>query len=114
MSQNEGTPAVIDPAKLSGAIKELYDNRSLSHINDHEIRMSVMTEPFAWHFHPDSDETFLVVEGELIIEFEKGAVSLSAGQMLTVPRRLLHRTRPAGARSVNLTFEKVNAETVFA
>jgi mannose-6-phosphate isomerase-like protein (cupin superfamily) len=35
------------------------------------------------------------------------------GQLVTVPAGTLHRTRPAGARSVNLTFERVGATTVF-
>jgi len=33
--------------------------------------------------------------------------------MLTVPAGIWHRTRPAGARSVNLTFERANAAAVF-
>jgi hypothetical protein len=32
---------------------------------------------------------------------------------VTVPAGTLHRTRPAGERSVNLTFERRGAETVF-
>jgi len=53
-----------------------------------------------------------VIECVLIIEFEEGPVHLQAGQLLTVPAGTRHRTRPAGARSVNLTIEKANAATV--
>jgi mannose-6-phosphate isomerase-like protein (cupin superfamily) len=35
------------------------------------------------------------------------------GQLVTVRAGTLHRTRPAGERSVNLTFERSNAETIF-
>lgn len=108
-----GIPATIDPLELSRTVERPYDNRALSSVNDHEVRMSVMTSPFGWHHHPDSDETFLVLDGTLVIEFETGIRLLNAGEMLTVPRGVRHRTRPAGARSVNLTFEKVGAETVF-
>lgn len=75
--------------------------------------MSVMTGPFGWHCHPDSDETFLIVEGWLVIEFETGEVLLRPGQMLTVTREVRHRTRPDGARSVNLTVERAGAGTIF-
>ena len=75
--------------------------------------MSVMTHGFPWHHHPPSDESFLCVDGELVIEFADGEVTLKPGQMLTVPKGLRHRTRPAGARSVNLTFEQAQAETIF-
>jgi mannose-6-phosphate isomerase-like protein (cupin superfamily) len=89
-----------------------YDNHPIAKINDHVVRISVMTQPYYWHFHPNSDETFLTVEGRLKIEFENGARELGPGQLLTVPRGLRHRTSPVGARSVNLVFEAANAETV--
>ena len=103
----------IDPLALSREIAQPYHNVSLATVNDHEIRMSVMTERFRWHRHPDSDETFYGIDGELVIEFEDHEVVVSPGQFVTVPAGTLHRTRPAGARSVNLTFERVDAETVF-
>lgn len=106
-------PPIIDPLASSRLITEAYDNRSIATVNDHEIRMSVMTSGFAWHRHPDSDESFAVLEGELVIEFEDGEVTLRPGQFLTVNRGVLHRTRPKGDRSVNLTFERVGAATEF-
>jgi mannose-6-phosphate isomerase-like protein (cupin superfamily) len=105
---------VIDPLALSRAVSDAYRNVSLSTVNDHEIRMSVMTSQFRWHYHPNSDETFYGVDGELIIEFPDREVVVRPGQFVTVPAGALHRTRPAGERSVNLTFERVGAETIFA
>ena len=103
----------IEPLKRSAAFDGDYHNSALCDVNDHEIRISVMTSQFGWHHHPDSDETFLVLDGELVIGFEDGEVTLSPGQMLRVPRGRVHRTRPAGARSVNLTFERKDAATIF-
>jgi mannose-6-phosphate isomerase-like protein (cupin superfamily) len=88
-----------------------YDNHAIAYVNDHVVRISTMTETYDWHSHPNSDETFLVVEGGLQIEFEQGELHLAPGQMTTVPRGVRHRTRPLGSRSVNLTFEAANAET---
>ena len=94
---------------------EAYKNVSLGEVNDHEIRMSVMTEQFRWHQHPDSDETFFGVDGELAIEFEDGeVVVVKASQFVTVPAGMLHRTRPVSERSANLTFERRAARTIFA
>jgi Mannose-6-phosphate isomerase len=98
---------------LSRAVTEAYRNVSLGPVNDHEIRLSVMTEQFRWHRHPNSDETFLGVDGELVIEFSDREIVLGPGQLVTVPAGTLHRTRPAGQRSVNLTFERIGAETLF-
>jgi mannose-6-phosphate isomerase-like protein (cupin superfamily) len=106
-------PSVVDPLALGDAVTEAYRNVSLATVNDHEVRLSVMTEQFRWHRHPDSDETFLGVDGELVIEFADGEVVVRPGQLVTVPAGTLHRTRPAGARSVNLTFERSEAATIF-
>ena len=113
MAANLDTPDLVDPLTLSRAVTDAYRNVSLGDVNDHEIRMSVMTEQFRWHRHPNSDETFLGVDGELVIEFCDREIIVRAGQLVTVPAGVLHRTRPAGKRSVNLTFERVGAETVF-
>jgi mannose-6-phosphate isomerase-like protein (cupin superfamily) len=89
-----------------------YDNHPIAEINDPVVRIATMTEPYHWHFHPNSDETFLVIEGQLSIEFESGTVELDPGQLVTIPRGVRHRTRPVGGRSVNLTFELAQVETV--
>jgi mannose-6-phosphate isomerase-like protein (cupin superfamily) len=89
-----------------------YDNHPIAKVNDHVIRIATMVEPYHWHFHPNSDETFLVLEGRLCIEFEGGSRELAPGQMLTIPRGVRHRTLPVGERSVNLTFELAQSETV--
>jgi mannose-6-phosphate isomerase-like protein (cupin superfamily) len=73
--------------------------------------MSVMTEPFYWHRHPDSDETFLVVEGELLLETEHERVELRPGQLYTVPAGLAHVTSPRTSRSVNITIERAGMST---
>jgi len=36
-----------------------YDNHRVAKVNDHEVRLSIMTEAYHWHSHPDSDESFL-------------------------------------------------------
>jgi len=91
-----------------------YENHAITKINDHVVRISTMTEPYDWHFHPNSDETFLVIEGRLSIEFENGSLELDPGQLVTIPRGVRHRTRPVGERSVNLTFELAQSETTAA
>ena len=89
-----------------------YDNHPVAHTNDHVVRIAAMTEPYHWPFDPNSDETFLILEGRFAIEFEDGTAELQPGQLLTIPRCVRHRTRPIDARSVNLTFEMAESETV--
>jgi mannose-6-phosphate isomerase-like protein (cupin superfamily) len=110
--EDDMTPECIDTHALAALVHERYANTPVTQVNDHVVRISVMTEPFYWHVHPDTDEAFLVLEGALLIEFEEGAVELTVGQMLTVRAGQAHRTRPVGSRSVNLTFERADATTV--
>jgi len=93
------------------ATAESYDNHPIAKVNDHEVRISTMTEAYHWHCHPDSDESFLALEGSLFIDFDDRTVELLPGHLITVNRGVRHRTRTIGERSVNLTFERAGSRT---
>jgi len=103
---------VININGYASSITDTYKNVVLTNLNDHVVRISMMTEDFYWHYHPNSDETFLVMEGTLLLDLEHETIELSEGQMITVPKNIHHRTRPKGGRSVNLTIELAAMETV--
>ncbi|SEN02642.1 Cupin domain-containing protein [Mucilaginibacter gossypiicola] len=94
------------------ATTQAYKNLPVALTNDHVVRLAVMTEPYFWHLHPDSDECFLVLEGTLIIEMENDTVELTPNQLFNIPRNVIHRTLPKGERVVNLTFESGYTTTV--
>ena len=108
----ENPLTVIDIQQQIKANKASYFNMPLTLVNDHVIRVSVMTEPFYWHLHPNSDETFLVTEGSIFIDLEEKTVEIFPGQLFTIPRNIKHRTRPNGNRSVNITIERKDMETL--
>ncbi len=101
---------IISTLGLVSQNRDPYFNEIISRVNDQIVRLSVMTEPYFWHSHPDSDEMFFVVEGQLAIEFLDKEVVLDVGELVTIGRGVIHRTRPIGLRSVNLTVES-NATT---
>ena len=107
-------PPVLTPIDIAQETSEVnyYKNIPLSIVNNHTVRLSVMTEPFYWHYHPNSDETFLVLEGVLCIDLEDRTVELAPNQLITIPANIVHRTRPKYDRSVNVTFELENIQTV--
>lgn len=106
-------PEKNDFAAMAAQNRAPYFNTVINHLNDHVVRMGIMTAPYPWHLHPDSDETFIGVEGTVIIETPEGEFKLTPGTSLTIPRNMPHRTRPGGERSVNLTVEKADMETIF-
>jgi mannose-6-phosphate isomerase-like protein (cupin superfamily) len=103
---------LIDLVQRAAALSGKYENVVVARFNDHVVRMGRMTETYFWHFHPNSDETFIGVEGTVILELEGRRVELGPGQMFTVVKGVAHRTSPAGEYSVNLTLERVDMETV--
>lgn len=103
----------VDVAAEQTAIDAAYANQVLLDVNDHCLRLAVFEGLYRWHRHPDSDELFQVVAGELQIELAGGeTVRLLPGQCYVVPAGTVHRTRGVG-RTVNLTFEKRGARTLF-
>ncbi len=104
--------SVINLVEKAAQVTGDYANYIVAAVNDHVVRMAVMTEPFYWHKHPNSDESFLVLEGTLLIDLDDKTIELMPGQLYTVPKDTWHCTRPGKDRSVNLTFEAANMETI--
>lgn len=102
----------LDFGQLTQAVTTPYANFTVATVNDHVVKLSVMTENYYWHYHPNSDETFIVTEGVLLIDLETETIELLLGQLFTIPKNVVHRTRPKGERSVNLTVEHGQIETV--
>lgn len=104
---------VVDIRAEQAGIGAAYENQVLLDVNGDCLRMSVFEGEYRWHHHPDSDELFLVVAGELQIDFEDGTqATLTEWQSLVVPAGTVHRTRAIG-RTVNVTYERQGAETIF-
>ena len=60
-------------------------------MNDYQFKVVKLQGEFIWHDHKDTDETFIVIEGDLRIDFRDGAVHLSTGEMFVVPKGLAHK-----------------------
>ena len=104
---------VVDLAAEGKSVMDSYRNIVVSKVNDSCLRLAVFNEEYQWHYHPSSDELFVVIDGCLVIDLEDGReLKLTAWQSVTVPAGMRHRTRAEG-RTVNLCFEKLEAETVF-
>lgn len=106
-SKTMGHPpqTVIDVKQEADAVSEPWRNWVLASVNDHVVRVSVMREHFHFHSHSNTDEVFFVFEGGLYVDFEDRTVELKPGQMIIIPRDVVHRTRPVGERVVTITFE---------
>ena len=60
-------------------------------MNDYQFKIVKIKGDFVWHDHEDTDETFIVLEGKLRIDFRDGQVELSDGEMFVVPKGIEHK-----------------------
>ena len=85
------TPVPISFAKKFDCFTEQWSPKVVAEMNDYQFKLVRLEGEFVWHDHQDTDETFIVLEGKLVIDFQAGTVELEAGQMLVVPKGVPHR-----------------------
>lgn len=77
-----------------------WSPRVIAEMNDYQFKLVKVQGEFVWHAHADTDEVFIVLEGEMTIEFRDRAVPLAAGEMYVVPRGTEHR--PVASRQCSV------------
>jgi mannose-6-phosphate isomerase-like protein (cupin superfamily) len=60
-------------------------------MNDYHFKLARIQGEFIWHSHQETDEVFIVLDGEMRIAFRDGEVELRAGEMFVVPKGVEHR-----------------------
>jgi len=80
-----------------------WDPKVVASYNANDIMVVKFQGEFPFHKHDDSDDFFLVLEGEVTMDFE-GAPSqtFSAGELLIVPKGVVHRPRAENEAKVLL------------
>ncbi len=81
----------IDIGQKLSLVDEQWSPRVVAEMNDYQFKVVKLKGEFVWHDHPDTDETFIVIKGNLRIDFRDGAVHLAAGQMFVVPKGVEHK-----------------------
>ena len=72
-----------------------WSPRVIAEMNDIQFKLVKLEGEFVWHEHPDTDEVFVVFEGEMEIGFRDRSVTLRAGEMFVIPKGVEHITRAA-------------------
>jgi mannose-6-phosphate isomerase-like protein (cupin superfamily) len=70
---------------------EQWAPKVIAEMNDYQFKIVKIKGDFVWHDHEDTDETFIVLEGKLRIDFRDGQVELSDGEMFVVPKGIEHK-----------------------
>ena len=96
------SPTKINFNQKLTLFEEQWSPKVIAEMNDYQFKLVRLQGEFVWHQHEDTDETFIVLEGELTIDLESGPVVLSAGEMLVIPKGMRHRPHAASEAKVLL------------
>jgi len=81
----------VNIADKFASFNDTWAPRIVARYNDNEVRLVKVEGEFVWHQHDDTDELFLVLDGELEMELRDRTVTLGPGELIVVPRGMEHR-----------------------
>jgi mannose-6-phosphate isomerase-like protein (cupin superfamily) len=68
-----------------------YAVRLVAKMNNYDFKIVKFKGDFIWHSHPETDETFIIMEGTLIMNFRDRKVEVHAGEMIVIPKGIEHK-----------------------
>ncbi len=96
-TDSQPTPAqrgqlkTIDLLHKISQIDGHWQPRVVAEMNDYQFKVVKILGDFIWHSHADTDETFIVLEGLLRIDFRDRSIELRPGEMAVVPKGTEHK-----------------------
>jgi mannose-6-phosphate isomerase-like protein (cupin superfamily) len=85
----------VDRINLSDKFGKLpagdYAVRLVAKMNNYDFKIVKFKGDFVWHSHPETDETFIIMEGKLAMNFRDGKVEVDAGEMIVIPKGVDHK-----------------------
>lgn len=91
--------AVSLTEKLS-TFSDHWSPKIVAAFNGHDVMVVKVKGEFTWHAHPDTDDFFFVLKGNIVIQMRDGDVHLGPGDLYVVPKGVEHRP-VAGGRSAS-------------
>lgn len=70
-----------------------WDPHVVADYNDNDVMVVRFQGAFPFHLHADTDDFFLVLEGEMIMDLEGGSHPVRSGELIVVPKGVTHRPR---------------------
>jgi mannose-6-phosphate isomerase-like protein (cupin superfamily) len=89
-------PTHVNLADKLDQFSEHWSPKIVARYNNNEVRLVKTSGEWVWHKHDETDELFLILEGEFDMEFRDRTVTVKPGELLIVPKGTEHR--PAARR----------------
>ena len=81
----------INLAEKLAKFSEQWSPKIIAQMNDYHFKIAKIEGEFIWHDHPETDEVFIVLKGQLEIELRDGNVLLEEGELFVVPKGAEHK-----------------------
>ncbi|HUN29535.1 MAG TPA: cupin domain-containing protein [Alphaproteobacteria bacterium] len=89
--ENRATGKAVNLQEKFALFTEHWAPKVIAEMNDYQFKVVKLQGDFIWHDHQETDETFIVIEGRLRIDFRDGAVEVGPGEMYVVPKGVEHK-----------------------
>lgn len=83
----------VNLAEKLSTFSEHWSPRIISAYNGNDIMVVKFQGEFPFHDHPETDDFFLVLEGQVFLDVESETHVLEAGELFVVPAGVKHRPR---------------------
>lgn len=94
----------INIAQKLSKINDHWSPKIIGELNGQHVKLAKLNGEFVWHHHENEDELFMVIEGNLKIEFRDKTVDLESGEICIIPKGVEHK--PVAEKEVSvLLFE---------
>ena len=82
---------VVNLADKYSLLTKQWDPKIIAQLNDYHFKIAKIQGEFVWHSHPETDEVFLVVDGNLTIHLRDGDLGLGPGELCVIPKGVEHK-----------------------
>jgi len=93
----------INLAEKLSQFSSHWDPKVIATYNDNDVMVVKFQGEFPFHKHDTTDDFFLVLEGEVTMDYEGAdSVAFGPGELVIVPKGQIHRPRAAAEAKVLL------------
>ena len=106
---------VVSLPSVLNSFTEQWSPRLVGQINETHIKVAKIQNEFVWHRHPNSDECFIILEGEMVLQMrpeDGGDRILKKGDVFNVPKNVAHCPKASSGECQIMMIEAVGTENI--
>ena len=101
-------PESVNLSEKLSLFTEQWSPKVIAEMDGFQFRLAKLKGDFVWHNHTDTDETFIILDGKMILHFRDHSVELNGGEMVVIPKGVEHKpTSPEGYKALLIEPEDV-------